>query len=381
MSLLEEDNTKKIMSKIILKSIFYFGIFEFGTSVTINTFLLIFNYPSKFLLLFYYAFYSTLIYYILMLTSLYISNNFFHYLYYVFFVLVAWFYHNTGGFIGLYILNNVIIKLPSILNLIIFIGFGTGLSLLCIYTDNNPKFDVIKLKCDELKGNLNIIQLTDLHLGGSYGKESVELYVKMILNLKEKIDFVVITGDLIDGNIKLSKEMIEPFNLITVPIYFVTGNHEELTWKKEFFDIIKNNSNIIHLKNKIINIDNRVNLIGIDYIKKKHLVFDKLKLLLRDISNSNLPNIFIHHVPIFKPDTLPDYNIFLMLCGHIHGGKAFPFTLIKFFFGRWLTIIIEGLYSFKDKYFVYCCSGLGTSGPNSRCFVGANIGLIMIEGK
>ena len=73
--------------------------------------------------------------------------------------------------------------------------------------------------------------------------------------------------------------------------------------------------------------------------------------------------------------------MFLFLCGHTHGGKCFPFTLIKFFIGKWLTIIIEGLYIFKDKYFVYCCSGTGTSGPNSRCFVGANIGLITIEGN
>ena len=43
------------------------------------------------------------------------------------------------------------------------------------------------------------------------------------------------------------------------------------------------------------------------------------------------------------------FNLFLFLCGHTHGGKCFPFTLIKFFLGRWLTIIIEGLYIFKDK--------------------------------
>ena len=70
-----------------------------------------------------------------------------------------------------------------------------------------------------------------------------------------------------------------------------------------------------------------------------------------------------------------------MLCGHKHGGWCFPFTLIKILFGKWINFIIEGLYSNKDKNFVYCCSGLGTSGPNSRCFVRANIGLIILEGK
>ena len=373
------ENKNNPLKLIILKSIFYFLIFEFGSSITINTYIIIFNYQSRFLLLFYKTFWSTLIFYIIIIISLYTSKIIFHYLYYLFFVLIAWFYHNTGGFIGIYILNKII-SLPVIINLIIYICFGTGLSLLCIYTDNNPKFDKIKIKCPKLKGKINIVHLTDLHLGGAYGKESVEIYVKMILNLKENIDFVVITGDLVDGNIKVTKEMLEPFYLIKSPIYYITGNHEELTWKDEFLELIENHSNLKHLPNNLVIIDERINLIGIDYKKNIDLIRGQLRNLIYE-ANNDLPNIFIHHIPIFKPDTLPDFNLFLVLCGHIHGGKCFPFTLIKFFFGRWLTIIIEGLYSYQDKYFVYCCSGVGTSGPNSRCFVGANIGLITIEGK
>ena len=375
----DNNNMKNPLNAIILKSLLYFLIFEFGTSVTINTFIIIFKYPSRFLFLFYKSFFSTVIVYIIMIVSLYTSKKLFHYLYYLFFVFIAWFYHNTGGFIGIYILNKII-DLPPIINLLIYISFGSGLSLLCIYTDNNPKFDKIKIKCSKLKGNLNIVHLTDLHLGGAYGRESVEKYVKMILNLKEHIDFVVITGDLVDGNIKVTKEMLEPFYFIKCPIYYVTGNHEELTWKDEFLNMIEHNSNLIHLPNNLVTIGKRVNLIGIDYKHNLNLIREHIKNLIYE-ANNNLPNIFIHHVPIFKPDTLPDYNLFLVLCGHIHGGKCFPFTLIKFFFGRWLTIIIEGLYTYQDNYYVYCCSGVGTSGPNSRCFVGANIGLISIEGK
>ena len=70
-----------------------------------------------------------------------------------------------------------------------------------------------------------------------------------------------------------------------------------------------------------------------------------------------------------------------MLCGHKHGGWCFPFTLIKIIFGKWIKYIIEGLYNYKNTNYIYCCSGLGTSGPNSRCFVRANIGVITLEGK
>ncbi len=376
----DNEKRKNPLKLIIIKAIFFFVIFEFGSSVTINSFIIYLGYPSRFFYLFYQTFYSTLILYMIILISLYTSKTLFHYLYYLFFVFVTWFYHNTGGFIGIFILNKIIIELPSFINLIIFILFGSGLSLLCIFTDNFPKFDKIKIKCPNLNGNITIVHLTDLHLGGAYGKESVELYVNMILNLKEKIDFVVITGDLVDGNIKVTKEMLEPFNLINVPIYYITGNHEDLTWKEEFLTLIEKNTNFIRLPNNSITIDNRINLIGIDYKKDKEIIKKQLKTILNEINN-NLPNVFINHVPIFKPNNLEEYKIFLMLCGHKHGGWCFPFTLIKIIFGKWIKYIIEGLYNYKNSNYIYCCSGLGTSGPNSRCFVRANIGVITLEGR
>ena len=36
----------------------------------------------------------------------------------------------------------------------------------------------------------------------------------------------------------ITKEMLEPFNLIKVPIYYITGTHEDLTWKEEFLELI-----------------------------------------------------------------------------------------------------------------------------------------------
>ena len=44
------ENEQKInpLKWIFIKSIFYFIIFEFGSSVTINTFIWIFKYESKF---------------------------------------------------------------------------------------------------------------------------------------------------------------------------------------------------------------------------------------------------------------------------------------------------------------------------------------------
>ena len=71
---------------------------------------------------------------------------------------------------------------------------------------------------------------------------------------------------MIDGNIKMTKEMIDPFEQIKCPIYFISGNHEDYTWKEEAYKII-DQTNIKRIGDSIINFKNKLNIIGIDYLK------------------------------------------------------------------------------------------------------------------
>jgi len=211
---------------------------------------------------------------------------------------------------------------------------------------------------------------------------------KTISYIKQKninVDFVVITGDLIDGNIKLTKEMLEPFNQITCPIYYVTGNHEDYTWKTEVFDLIENNSNIIHIPNNIINYKDKLNIIGVDYNFPSSKSFNNLMELISSVSN-DLPNVVLYHTPLIRVDDLKKYNTFLFLCGHMHGGQMFPFTVIKYFLGK--KVVIEGLFRNEDntidnnsEHYLYCCAGTGSSGPIiGKTFVSPKIGIVTIEG-
>ena len=79
---------------------------------------------------------------------------------------------------------------------------GTIFCLQGIYSE-----EYINLKCPGLKGNVTFAHLTDIHLGAVYGKEFIQKLVNLIL--KAKVDFVCITGDMIDGNIKMTREMLE----------------------------------------------------------------------------------------------------------------------------------------------------------------------------
>ena len=359
-----------------------------GMAITINTFRLIFIHNSQFSYYFKISIYPTIAIYIITIPCIYVAPQVFKKLYYYLAILLSWYMYNLWAFI-IYWFLNLIVDLGTIINFILFILIGTVITIYGTINDRLIKFDHQKIYCSKLSNNevINIIHLTDLHLGACYDENYVKMLIGKILNyIKEKsieIDFVVITGDLIDGNIRLTKEMLEPFSQINCPIYYVAGNHEDYTWKAEAFNLIENNSNLIHMSSNAITYKNKINIIGVDYHFNSSISFDNLKHLLEGINN-NYPNIFLYHTPLISIDNLKKYNIFLFLCGHIHGGQMFPFSLI----GKCLSkkFIFEGLYQSNEietgeEHYVYCCSGTGTQGPCTRTFITPNVGVITIEGK
>ena len=347
-----------------------------GNAVTINAFVTLFGYPSCFMKIFWNTFPVLFIYYFLLIFTLYFSINFFKKLYYILFLFIAWYIHNFVGYIT-YLFINIFITLPNFINFLIFLAIGTGILIQGIYSERTTTLEYINLKCPELQGDVKLAQLSDIHLGAVYGKEFIQKLVNLIL--KANVDFVCITGDMIDGNIKMTREMIEPFEQLTCPIYFISGNHEDFTWKEEAYNII-DSTNIKRIGNSIINFNNKINIIGLDYLSDTSVVIEQLKNLLRSRENSfenRRPNILLNHVPIFNAKELEKYDIFLFLCGHYHGGHFFPFTLLNFVRDKF---IFEGLYNYNNKHYVYCNSGQGTSGPCVRSFSKSQIGIITLEG-
>ena len=357
--------------KFALKhSIIFYVVFIVGLSYHLYFFLNIFSiltYSVKNSLI--HSIIITTIFYIIMITffSLNLITKFSK-LYYIFFLSIAIFY-----FFGITSIITIIIifilKINSYFLIFTFyIIFGIFLTLIGIYNEQNTISDRKKITIKNLLKNITIAHLTDMHLGAIYGKEFVTKIVKIIQN--ENVDIVIITGDMVDGNISLTNEMLEPFNMLNIPVYYVTGNHEDYTNKNETLNII-HNSCLIHIQNQIINVNNNINLIGIDYNSNVDDVKMELKNLLVN-NNNNLPNIFCYHVPIFLPENLNEFNISLFLCGHTHGGQVFPLHILyKYMYG-----ILEGLYDYNKINYIYCCSGCGTGWCPVRFFSKSKIGIL-----
>ena len=319
--------------------------------------------------LFIFSFIFVSLYYLISLFCLYKKYELYKILYvryFHFFGLIFYLSSYSIIFYPIYYFSNLrkstyilIYILPSLISVI----FGL-INERLLYADRH------KIKIEGIKKEIKLIHLSDLHLGAAYGKKDVEKLVNMIL--KEKGDLVVITGDIIDGNMYLEKNMLEPFSKLKIPIYYITGNHEFYGDYQQAMNIIDNLSYIKHLKNENIIFEDCINIIGKEY----EFNIDPAKKNIKElIPNNNLPNILLYHSPIFELEDLPNLNINLYLCGHLHGGQMFPYDNIKhmIYYKRY-----KGLFSIKKNYHLYLVSGVGTSVPLLRTMSSPNFGVITI---
>ena len=244
--------------------------------------------------------------------------------------------------------------------------------IICIYgyfNAKSTKVQKITLKNQKYSGKIKILHLSDIHLGPIYQYESSQKIVNEINSLNP--DIVIITGDFVDGTLKISQEMLNPFDTLTIPILYVTGNHEVMYGKEEFLKLIAN-TRIKHIGNSNFEYKN-VNFIGADWE-------DDLDSIIYKNKDNNNVNVLVAHAPLKFPSDLIDSNIFLMLCGHTHGGQLFPFNIFAYFFNR----CFKGLYSTTDEKnprFVYVSEGVNTAMVPMRVGSHRIFGLITIEGE
>ena len=87
----------------------------------------------------------------------------------------------------------------------------------------------VAVRIKKLPGALNglrLVQLSDMHVGLTIGRDFVEDVVRKVNALEP--DIVAITGDLIDGSVEDLGPAVAPLGEIRAKLgtYFVTGNHE-----------------------------------------------------------------------------------------------------------------------------------------------------------
>ena len=243
--------------------------------------------------------------------------------------------------------------------------------IICIYGIINAlktKIERITLKYPGYQNKIQILHLSDLHLGAIHQKGSVIRIIKEIQELDP--DIVVITGDMADGSLKVKPDWLMPFDNLAIPILYVTGNHEEMNPKIDMINAV-NQTKIKYIGRHETFEYKGVNFIGEDF------GYDLRKCLINVNQEKGIPNILLYHVPTLVPDELERYNIFLFLAGHTHGGQIFPLGLFAYL----SNACFSGLYIDKTKsHYVYVSEGVNNAVVPMRVASSRVFPLLTIEG-
>lgn len=209
---------------------------------------------------------------------------------------------------------------------------------------------------ENLKKDVKIVQLSDIHIGVIHSKA----YLDKIVNRSNELnpDFVLITGDLFDGEGDISEENLAPLKNLKSKygVYFVTGNHENYFGLDKSLKLIKS-QNITVLRNEAVDVGG-IQLIGQDYPEQE---FGNKTEILEGINiNKSKVSVFMYHDPAGF-DKAAAKGIELQLSGHVHKGQILPFELLERIFIKY----ISGIYKINNSY-MYVSQGVGTWGPPMR---------------
>lgn len=251
-----------------------------------------------------------------------------------------------------------------------------GLVLYGSYNANQIKETSYHIQLDNHSlDNLNIVQISDLHLGYINDVDFIVEIVDRINDLQP--DIVLMPGDLFNGNYNSlsnpSQAIIELQKInSTYGVYASLGNHDAGQSYNEIINFIEE-SNIQLLNDEHIIIDNKFVLIG---RKDSSPIGDQGTVRgnvadLFDKIDTDMPVIVMDH----QPANMIEYGneVDLILSGHTHQGQMFPGNLVT---NAMFTVDYGHYQKDKDSPQVIVTSGVGTWGPPLR--VGSNSEIVQI---
>ncbi len=239
----------------------------------------------------------------------------------------------------------------------------------------NHEYKVANENITENFEGFQIVHLSDIHYGRLFEQEDLKKLVKKINNLEP--DIVVITGDLIDKDTKMTTSMAsiiskELNNIETTSGKYIINGEDDIKFD-EWHNIVQN-SGFTDLNNNYDTIYKN----GYENILIAGLssFSDKESIINKNQKTGNYLNSFEKDGPIFKIllmhepdylDELKDNPYDLVLAGHSHnGGVNIPFIgPIKKNEGG--TKYYNGYYKVNNAD-LYVSNGIGVADYNFRLF-------------
>ena len=210
------------------------------------------------------------------------------------------------------------------------------------------------------RDGLVLVHLSDLHLGSLIGERWLRRLITQVESLRP--DLVVVTGDLVDGNVAHVEPLIPVLKKLHAPlgVWAVTGNHEFYAGLERSL-VILDEAGWTVLRDRNVEVAPGLILAGVDDLTARQQWRLAGQPVQQALDHRRLgATILLSHSP-WQVEAAAQAGAGLMLSGHTHAGQIWPFTyLVQHRYPR-----IAGRYH-VDGMTLIVSRGTGTWGPRMR---------------
>lgn len=261
-------------------------------------------------------------------------------------------------------------------------GIGVVTTLIGLFNARRTpaivKVDVTIPNLPTALNGFTIAQITDLHVGPTIKKD----FVKRIVTATNALnaDVIVLTGDLIDGDVAGLQEHTNELAVLKAPhgVFAVTGNHEYYSGADQWIDEYRRlGMRVLQNEHEVIQQgDAALVIAGVtDFSAGK---FDSSQSSDPELALRNSPadaalKILLAHQPRTIYAAEPE-GFDLQLSGHTHGGQFWPWR----YFIPFQQPFTAGLHTYGNMQ-IYVSQGTGYWGPPLRLGAKSEISLIRLH--
>jgi predicted MPP superfamily phosphohydrolase len=231
-----------------------------------------------------------------------------------------------------------------------------------------PALKQVDIPIDDLPAALDgfrIAQITDLHVGPTIKAAQMKAIVDVVNQLD--VDFVAITGDLVDGPVSALAKDVAPLGGLRSRdgSFFVTGNHEYYSGATDWIAQVRSLGITVLMNSHVVLERNGAKLVlaGVTDFGAAHFDVahrsDPVRALEGAPADAGIRILLAHQPRSARAAAAAGFD--LQLSGHTHGGQFLPWN----FFVRLQQPWVAGLERIGQMS-VYISRGSGYWGPPKR---------------
>jgi hypothetical protein len=256
------------------------------------------------------------------------------------------------------------------------LGAAAGtLGAVAAYRPEITRTTVPLARLSKAMSGTRIVQLTDVHVGPTIGREHIERLVAMTNALEP--DIIAITGDLVDGSVEALRTQVEPLSRLRAKhgVFFVTGNHEYYSGATEWVAHLAT-LGIRVLRNEHVAIggEQGFDLAGVDDFRSVGLAPGHGHDVVGALAGRDPKRevVLLAHQPKSIKEAAR-LGVGLQISGHTHAGQIWPWRYAVFLDQPF----VDGLHKLQETW-IYVSRGTGFWGPPMRVGAAAEIAEITL---